>query len=58
VEDDAGNRLELLLVKPDGSPFDGLHAWAGRTIAATGRVARQGDLWLLHAERDSFRELR
>jgi hypothetical protein len=58
VEDDAGNQLELLLVKPDGSPFDGLQPWAGRTIAATGRVDRQGDLWLLHAEPDSFRELR
>lgn len=55
VDDSAGRRVELLIVDSAGAPIQPIARWAGRPLRVAGRVARQGDLWLLYADPSGFR---
>lgn len=57
VRDTSGARLELLLLDATGQAVAGVEGWAGQPIALRGRVLRQGDLWMVRADPDSFRRL-
>jgi nitrite reductase/ring-hydroxylating ferredoxin subunit len=57
VRSESGARLELLLLDGAGKPVTGIERWAGLPLSLRGRVARQGDLWLVHADPRSFRRL-
>ncbi len=54
---ESGERLELLLLDGAGRVVRGVERWAGQPLALRGRVERQGDLWRVRADPDSYRRL-